>query len=126
MRSRDQSRFSRSILDGIVLLTQIQDSFKIRMSKIDNVIIDVPKIHYLQIGEWQRGIRLLFLFFLLVPNHEFSSIVREVLKKRMDANAASAGPGEFYLRYFSGRRGRYGYESLEFEVKPDGEVRSNN
>jgi protein mago nashi len=29
----------------------------------------------------------------------------------------------FYLRYYVGHTGKYGHEFLEFEFRPDGEVR---
>jgi hypothetical protein len=30
---------------------------------------------------------------------------------------------QFYLRYYVGHTGKYGHEFLEFEFRPDGEVR---
>lgn len=32
---------------------------------------------------------------------------------------------EFYLRYYTGHKGRFGHEYLEFEISPDGRVRIN-
>ena len=48
----------------------------------------------------------------------------EVPKKNGDVTN-SEDPGEFYVRYYSGRDGKYGFETLEFEIKPSGEVRRN-
>lgn len=31
---------------------------------------------------------------------------------------------QFYLRYYVGHTGKYGHEFLEFEFRPDGEVRA--
>ncbi len=30
---------------------------------------------------------------------------------------------DFYLRYYVGHKGRFGHEFLEFEFRPDGQVR---
>ncbi|KAI9258144.1 mago nashi-like protein 2 [Phascolomyces articulosus] len=37
-----------------------------------------------------------------------------------------AGDEEFYVRYYSGHRGRYGHEFLEFEFRSDGHCRYAN
>ncbi|KAI8341850.1 exon-exon junction complex protein Magoh [Chlamydoabsidia padenii] len=34
--------------------------------------------------------------------------------------------GDFYVRYYSGHKGRYGHEFLEFEFRPDGLCRYAN
>ncbi|MEW5316179.1 MAG: hypothetical protein WDW38_007565 [Sanguina aurantia] len=33
---------------------------------------------------------------------------------------------EFYLRYYTGHKGRFGHEYLEFEISPDGRMRYAN
>ncbi|KAA6358560.1 MAG: putative protein mago nashi, partial [Streblomastix strix] len=33
---------------------------------------------------------------------------------------------EFYLRYYSGHKGRFGHEFLEFEIKPNSKLRYAN
>ena len=30
-------------------------------------------------------------------------------------------PGDFYIRYYVGHKGKFGHEFLEFEFRPDGE-----
>ncbi|KAG0175027.1 Protein mago nashi 2 [Apophysomyces sp. BC1034] len=37
-----------------------------------------------------------------------------------------AGEDEFYVRYYSGHKGRYGHEFLEFEFRSDGHCRYAN
>ena len=32
---------------------------------------------------------------------------------------------DFYLRYYVGHKGRFGHEFLEFEFRPDGQVRTS-
>ena len=34
-----------------------------------------------------------------------------------------APASDFYLRYYVGHKGRFGHEFLEFEFRPDGQVR---
>ena len=37
-----------------------------------------------------------------------------------------APASDFYLRYYVGHKGRFGHEFLEFEFRPDGQVRASN
>mmetsp|Transcript_46469 Transcript_46469/g.113149 ORF Transcript_46469/g.113149 Transcript_46469/m.113149 type:complete len:149 (-) Transcript_46469:181-627(-) len=37
-----------------------------------------------------------------------------------------AGANEFYLRYYTGHKGKFGHEFLEFEFRPDGKMRYAN
>eukprot|EP00756_Hemistasia_phaeocysticola_P008144 Hpha_TRINITY_DN14510_c0_g2::TRINITY_DN14510_c0_g2_i1::g.46943::m.46943/K12877/MAGOH; protein mago nashi len=37
-----------------------------------------------------------------------------------------AADGEFYVRYYSGHKGQFGHEFLEFEFRPDGLLRYAN
>lgn len=31
-------------------------------------------------------------------------------------------PGDFYIRYYVGHKGKFGHEFLEFEFRPDGKT----
>lgn len=31
-------------------------------------------------------------------------------------------PGDFYIRYYVGHKGKFGHEFLEFEFRPDGKL----
>ena len=37
--------------------------------------------------------------------------------------AAQANGSDFYLRFYVGHKGKFGHEFLEFEFRPDGQVR---
>ena len=38
----------------------------------------------------------------------------------------AAGSEEFYVRYYTGHKGKFGHEFLEFEFQPDGKLRYAN
>lgn len=42
------------------------------------------------------------------------------------STAAAADLSQFYVRYYTGHKGKFGHEFMEFEIKPDGRLRYAN
>uniref|UniRef100_A0A1I7WS61 Mago nashi protein n=1 Tax=Heterorhabditis bacteriophora TaxID=37862 RepID=A0A1I7WS61_HETBA len=48
------------------------------------------------------------------------------LQQRMSDGDKSVGKDDFYVRYYVGHKGKFGHEFLEFEFRPDGQLRYAN
>ena len=42
------------------------------------------------------------------------------------SSSSSAASDEFYCRYYQGHKGKFGHEFIEFEFRPNGELRYSN
>jgi protein mago nashi len=42
------------------------------------------------------------------------------------AQATTTDLSQFYVRYYTGHKGKFGHEFMEFEIKPDGRLRYAN